>query len=132
MRGTQTEAWMRPDVRDLNDLRFFAAVVSSGGFSRAARELGLPKSRLSRRVAALESDLGVRLLERSTRRLNVTQVGEDVYEHALAALSEAGAIEEIAARMKSEPSGLVRVTCPIGVDRLIAAKLPELLLRYPQ
>ena len=119
-------------MRDLNDLSFFTAVVSHRGFSAAARALGLPKSRLSRRVAALETDLGVRLLERSTRRLNVTQVGEDIYEHARAALSEAGAIEEIAERMKGEPTGLVRVTCPIGVDRLIAAKLPELLLRYPQ
>jgi DNA-binding transcriptional LysR family regulator len=120
-------------MRDLNDLSFFTAVVSHRGFSAAARALGLPKSRISRRVAALEIDLGVRLLERSTRRLNVTHVGEeDIYEHARAALSEAGAIEEIAARMNSEPRGLVRATCPIGADRLIAAKLPDLLRRYPQ
>jgi DNA-binding transcriptional LysR family regulator len=118
-------------MRDLNDLSFFTAVVSHRGFSAAARALGLPKSRLSRRVAALEEDLGLRLLERSTRRLNITQVGEDIYEHAQAALSEAGAIEEIAARMKAEPRGLVRVACPIGVDRLIAARLPELLERHP-
>ncbi len=119
-------------MRDLNDLSFFTAVVSHHGFSAASRALGLPKSRLSRRVAALETDLGVRLLERSTRHMNVTQIGEDIYEHARAALSEAGAIEEIAARMKTEPRGLVRVTCPIGVDRLIAARLPELLQRYPE
>jgi DNA-binding transcriptional LysR family regulator len=118
-------------MRDLNDLSFFTAVVSHRGFSAAARALGLPKSRISRRVAALETDLGVRLLERSTRRLNVTHVGEDIYEHARAALSEAGAIEEIAARMNAEPRGLVRATCPIGVDRLIAARLPDLLRRYP-
>lgn len=117
---------------DLNDLGFFAAVVSHHGFSAAARALGLPKSRVSRRVAALESDLGVRLLERSTRRLNVTQVGQDVFEHARAAMSEAGAIEELAARTKSEPQGLVRVTCPVGVERIITTKLPELLSRYPQ
>ena len=119
-------------MRDLNDLSFFTAVVLHRGFSAAARALGLPKSRVSRRVAALETDLGVRLLERSTRRLNVTNVGEDIYEHARAALSEAGAIEEIAARMHAEPRGLVRATCPIGVDRLIAAKLPDLLRRHPQ
>jgi DNA-binding transcriptional LysR family regulator len=121
-----------PHVRDLNDLSYFTAVVSHRGFSAAARALGMPKSRVSRRVAALESDLGVRLLERSTRRLNITLVGEDIYTHARAALSEAGAIEEIAARMKAEPRGLVRATCPIGVDRLIAAQLPELLERHPQ
>lgn len=119
-------------MRDLNDLSFFTAVVSHHGFSAAARALGMPKSRISRRVAALESDLGVRLLERSTRRLNITHVGEDIYAHARVALSEAGAIEEIAARMKAEPRGLVRATCPIGVDRLIAARLPELLERHPQ
>ena len=119
-------------MRDLNDLSFFTAVVSHRGFSAAARALGLPKSRVSRRVAALETDLGVRLLERSTRRLNITHVGEDIYTHARAALTEAGAIEEIAARMKAEPRGLVRVTCPIGVDRLIAARLWELLERHPQ
>jgi DNA-binding transcriptional LysR family regulator len=119
-------------MHDLNDLNFFTAVVAHRGFSAAARALGLPKSRLSRRVAALETDLGVRLLERSTRRLNVTNIGEDIYAHARAALSEAGAIEEIAARMKAEPRGLVRATCPIGVDRMIAARLPQLLERYPQ
>ena len=69
-------------MQDLNDLRFFAAVVSSGGFSKAARELGLPKSRLSRRVAQLEAELGVRLLERSTRQLRVTEVGREVYAQA--------------------------------------------------
>jgi DNA-binding transcriptional LysR family regulator len=119
-------------VRDLNDLSFFTAVVAHRGFSAAARAIGLPKSRLSRRVSALEEDLGVRLLERSTRRLSVTEVGEDVYGHARAALSEADAIDEIAARMKAEPRGLVRMTCPIGVDRLIAARLPKLLERFPQ
>jgi DNA-binding transcriptional LysR family regulator len=121
-----------PRMHDLNDLNFFTAVVAHRGFSAAARALGLPKSRLSRRVAALETDLGVRLLERSTRRLSVTTIGEDIYEHARAALSEAGVIEEIAARMKSEPTGLVRITCPIGVDRLMAVGLPALLQRYPR
>src|SRR5271163_4921834 len=70
------------DVRDLNDLNFYAAVVANGGFSAAARALAVPKSRISRRVAALEAQLGVRLLERSTRRFNVTEVGQDVYRHA--------------------------------------------------
>ena len=107
-------------MRDLNDLSFFAAVVANGGFSAAARALGVPKSRLSRRVAALEAQLGVRLVERSTRRFKVTEVGQDVYRHARAALSEAEAIEDVAARLKVEPQGLVRVSCPQGVDRLLA------------
>jgi len=104
---------MRPDVRDLNDLRFFAAVVSSGGFSRAARELGLPKSRLSRRVAQLEADLGVRLLERSTRRLQVTEVGREVYAQAATMTLAAEAASEAALRVRAEPQGLVRLSCPL-------------------
>jgi DNA-binding transcriptional LysR family regulator len=119
-------------MRDLNDLSYFAAVVANGGFSAASRALAIPKSRLSRRVAALEEQLGVRLVERSTRRFSVTEVGQDVYRHARAALSEAEAIEEVASRLKAEPQGLVRVSCPQGADRILAAALPGLLTRYPR
>jgi DNA-binding transcriptional LysR family regulator len=119
-------------MRDLNDLNFFAAVVANGGFSAASRALALPKSRVSRRVAALEAHLGVRLIERSTRRFNVTEVGQDVYRHARAALAEAEAIEDVAARLKVEPQGLVRVSCPQGADRILAAQLPGFLQRHPR
>jgi DNA-binding transcriptional LysR family regulator len=119
-------------MRDLNDLSFFAAVVANEGFSAAARTLGVPKSRLSRRVAALETQLGVRLLERSTRKFRVTEVGQDIYRHARAALSEAEAIEAVAARLKSEPQGLVRISCPLGVERLLGAALPAFLARHPK
>ena len=93
-------------MQDLNDLQFFAAVVEHRSFSAAARQLGIPKSRVSRRVALLEERLGVRLLERSTRKLNVTEVGQKVYEHARAAIEEADAAEDVALRMRSEPRGL--------------------------
>ena len=119
-------------AHDLNDLTFFAAVVANGGFSAAGRALDLPKSRISRRVAALEQRLGVRLVERSTRRFNVTEVGQDVYRHARAALAEAEAIEEVASRLRAEPQGLVRVSCPQGADRLLAAELPRFLDRHPK
>jgi DNA-binding transcriptional LysR family regulator len=119
-------------MRDLNDLSFFASVVESGGFSAAARALNMPKSRLSRRVAALEQRLGVRLLERSTRRFKVTEVGQDVYRHARAALTEAEAIDEVVSRIRAEPQGLVRISCPIGIDRLLGAALPVFLERYPK
>lgn len=119
-------------TQDLNDLALYAAVVTHGGFSAAARALGAPKSRLSRRVAALEGRLGVRLLERSTRRFKVTEVGEDVYRHARAMLSEAEAVEEAAARLKAEPQGLVRISCPLGIDRLLADALPGFLARHPK
>jgi DNA-binding transcriptional LysR family regulator len=121
---------MRPDVRDLNDLRFFAAVVSSGGFSRAARDLGLPKSRLSRRVAQLEADLGVRLLERSTRRLQVTEVGREVYAQAATMTLAAEAASEAALRVRAEPQGLVRLSCPLNLHDQIARRLPAFLTNH--
>ncbi len=119
-------------MRDLNDLNFFVAVVANGGFSAAARALRIPKSRISRRVAALEEDLGVRLVERSTRRFKVTDVGMDVYGHARAAISETEAIGEAVARLRAEPQGLVRVSCPLDSERLLASALPALLERHPR
>src|SRR6202045_4152048 len=107
-------------IRDFNDLQFFAAVVVHRGFSAAARALGLPKSRVSRRVAVLEERLGVRLLDRTTRGVNLTEVGQQVFEHARAAVIEAEAAEEAALRMQSEPRGLVRMSCPLGLQGAIA------------
>lgn len=119
-------------MRDLNDLNFFAAVVSHGGFSAAARALNLPKSRISRRISVLENQLGVRLIERSTRRFSVTEVGRDIYRHARAAIDEANSIQEVAHRMKSEPQGLVRISVPQDLERTLAAGLPKLLGRFPR
>src|SRR5471032_1468081 len=119
-------------MHDFNDLNFFAAIVANVGFSAASRALGVPKSRISRRVAALEQQLGVRLVERSSRRFNVTEVGQSVYRHARAAIAEAEAIEDVASRLRAEPQGLVRVSCPQGADRLMAAELPKFLERHPR
>jgi len=118
-------------MRDLNDLYFFAEVVKHGSFSAAARALGVPKSRVSRRIAALEEQLGLRLLERSTRRLSVTEVGRDVYLHARAVVDEADSIDEVALHKKAQPQGLVRIGCPIGVQRGLIGSLPAFLKKYP-
>ena len=118
-------------MRDLNDLQFFVAVVTQRSFSAAARFLGVPKSRVSRRVALFEERLAVRLLERSTRRLSVTEIGQIVFEHARASLVEADAIEEKALLSRAEPRGLVKVSCPLGFTASIADLLPTLLLRNP-
>ncbi len=118
-------------MRDLNDLHFFVAVVKHESFSAAARALGVPKSRISRRIAVLEEQLGLRLLERSTRRLSVTEVGRDVYRHARAVVDEAETIDEVALRMKSQPQGLVRISCPTGVQSGLTGSLPGFLGRYP-
>lgn len=118
-------------MNDLNDLQFFAAVVGHRSFSGAGRVLGVPKSRVSRRVALLEERLGIRLLERSTRSLHVTEAGQQVYEHARAAIEEAGAVEEVALRIRSEPRGLVRLSCPHGMQEIVSRALPGFLLAHP-
>jgi DNA-binding transcriptional LysR family regulator len=119
-------------IRDFNDLQFFAAVVLHRGFSSAARALGIPKSRISRRIALLEERLGVRLLDRTTRGIGLTEVGQQVFEHARAAVIEAEAAEEAALRMQTEPRGLVRLSCPLGLQGAIAGPLPGFLAAHPR
>ena len=120
-------------MQDLNDLYYFAMVVDHGGFAAAERALGIPKSRLSRRISQLESDLGVRLLQRSTRRFAVTDVGTSVYRHAQTMLAEAQAAREVVDRLSAEPRGVVRVSVPVGfAQQLMPALLPEFLARHPE
>ena len=118
---------------DLNDLYYFAMVVDHGGFAAAERALGIPKSRLSRRISQLESDLGVRLLQRSTRRFAVTDVGNGVYRHAQTMLAEAQAAREVVDRLSAQPRGLVRVSVPVSLaQQEIPAMLPDFLALYPE
>ena len=120
-------------MQDLNDLSYFAMVVEHGGFAAAERALGIPKSRLSRRITQLEADLGVRLLQRSTRRFAVTDVGNSVYRHAQTMLAEAQAAREVVDRLSAEPRGVVRVSVPVGLaQQQMPLLLPEFLARYPQ
>ncbi|MGA9422967.1 MAG: LysR family transcriptional regulator [Rhodanobacteraceae bacterium] len=100
-------------MQDLNDLYFFAQVVEHRGFAPAGRALGVSKSKLSRRVALLEQRLGVRLIQRSTRRFSVTGIGQDYYAHCQAMLIEAQAAQETIDLTRSEPRGIVRVACPV-------------------
>ena len=96
-------------MQDLNDLMYFAKVVEHGGFSAAGQRLGIPKSRLSRRVAELEARLGVRLLQRTTRKLALTETGERYLRHCQAMLLEAEQAQEAVASLSSEPRGRVRI-----------------------
>lgn len=100
---------------DLNDFKLFVDVVEQKGFSAAARKLGMPRSRLSRRIAVLEDELGVRLIQRSTRQFAVTDTGREFYRHCVAMVVEAEAATEAVQRMRGEPHGLVRVSCPSSV-----------------
>jgi len=114
-------------MQDLNDLRFFAEVVEQNGFAAAARKLGMPRSRLSRRIGVLEQRLGVRLIHRSTRRFTVTEIGKEYYRHCAAMLVEAGAAQEAIDRMRSEPQGVVRVSCPSSV---IYFQIGDMIARF--
>ena len=120
-------------MQDLNDMLFFAEVVERGGFAAAGRALGVPKSRLSRRVSELESQLGVRLLQRTTRRLSLTGVGEAYLRHCQAVRESAQAALDAVAQVQTEPRGSLRVTCPVTLAQTVLAELmPAFLQRYPQ
>ncbi|MCA0393107.1 MAG: LysR family transcriptional regulator [Proteobacteria bacterium] len=120
-------------MQDLNDLYYFAMVVDHGGFAAAERALGIPKSRLSRRISQLENDLGVRLLQRSTRRFAVTDVGQSVHRHAQSMLAEATAAREVVDRLSAEPRGVVKVSVPVSLAQQLMPKLlPDFLARNPQ
>ena len=116
-------------MEDLNDLVLFASVVTHGSFSGAARALGIPKSRVSRRVADLEARLGVRLLQRSTRAVHVTDVGSAFYAHCESMTQAARAAFEVAEHAGEKPSGRLRVSCPVGVAHVFIAPVLSKFLR---
>ena len=119
-------------MQDLNDMLYFAEVVDRGGFAAAGRALGVPKSKLSRRVAELEARLGVRLLQRTTRKLSLTEAGERYHRHCVAMREEAEAAEEAVALVNSEPRGTIRVTCPVTLAQFtIAPVVPAFLAAHP-
>src|SRR3984893_2864554 len=119
-------------MQPLDDFYYFAKVIEHGGYAKAARAVGIAKSRLSRHVTALETQLGVRLVNRSTRRFVVTEVGQEVYRHATAMLAEADAALEAVEFARAEPRGTLRVSCPVGLAQSpLAAILPDFLAKYP-
>ncbi|MCZ4089605.1 LysR family transcriptional regulator [Sinorhizobium psoraleae] len=118
-------------MQDLNDIALFAAVVRNNGFSAAARDLNMPKSKLSKHVARLEGQLGVRLLERSTRKLRMTEIGRVFYEHCQGLLNGVAAAEAEIAAVRAEPTGIVRLGCPLGFTPMLADILPAFHRRYP-
>jgi DNA-binding transcriptional LysR family regulator len=120
-------------MQDLNDLYYFAKVVEAGGFAAAGRLLGIPKSRLSRRIAELETRLNASLLQRTTRKLALTAIGERYLQHCQAMLMEADMADEAVASLSAEPRGRLRVSCPVGlVHWNLSGMLNEFLARHPQ
>jgi DNA-binding transcriptional LysR family regulator len=114
-------------MHDLNAMYLFAKVVEYGGYSAAARALGVQTSRLSRQVSELEKALGVRLLNRTTRRMSVTDVGQTFYLHCAALVAEAEAATETIDRTRSVPQGLVRISCPVP---LLETDVAVIIARY--
>lgn len=123
---------VHPTDFDLNDLGVFGAVASRRSFAAAAEALRIPKATVSRKVKALEERLGLRLLERTTRRVSVTEVGAALLEHWVRIEAEAAEARAVVESHGAGPRGTLRVTAPYTVGReILAPVLPDFLARYP-
>jgi len=120
-------------VLDLNDFFYFVQVVDRGGFTAAGRTLRIPKSTLSHRIQQLETNLGVRLLNRTSRRFAMTDAGEEFYRHAMAMLREAELAETATRHRLSEPTGTVRCTAAVATMQFAMRDIvADFLVRYPK
>lgn len=118
---------------DLNDVLAFTRVADSGSFTAAAVRLGWPKSSVSHRVARLERTLGARLLERSTRRIRLTEVGARYHEHARRVLAELDQASATVARFRAEPQGWLRISASVVLGQaLLPRLLAEFTARHPR
>ncbi|MDJ0841026.1 MAG: LysR family transcriptional regulator [Acidobacteriota bacterium] len=118
--------------QDLNDVLYFIKVVEEGGFSAAARSLNTPKSSVSRRISRLEERLGIRLLQRTTRRLSLTDAGTMMFERGSRILAELSETEDAVMHMQSEPRGLIRMTLPADMGPQIAPLAAEFLEQFSE
>lgn len=117
---------------NLNDLHYFVSAVTHGGFAAASRQLGIPKSTLSKRVAELEQALGAQLIYRSSRSFALTDVGHAFHRHAHAALIEAEAAQDVVLQRFAEPRGTVRMTASVPTaQHYLAPALPAFALAHP-
>lgn len=115
-----------------NDLMLFARVIDEGSFSRAAERAGLPKSTVSRRIRVLESQLGERLLQRTTRKLTITDFGQSVLEHARQVMTEVEAAAALAQQRQVKPSGRLRVSMPADfANRVLGEMLADFAAEHP-
>ncbi len=118
---------------DLNDFFYFVHIVDRGGFTAAGRTLRIPKSTLSHRIQQLETKLGVRLLNRTSRRFAMTDAGEEFYRHAVVMLREAELAETAMRHRLSEPTGVVRCTAAVATMQFAMRDIvADFLVRYPK
>lgn len=118
---------------DLNELYFYAQIVEHQGIGAASRALGIPKSKLSRHLSALEERLGIRLINRSTRQFSVSELGQEYYQHCLVMLEGAQAAQSIIDNSQSSPRGMVRIACPTALlNFLVAGMIARYMRRFPE
>src|SRR5262250_1017276 len=116
---------------DLNEIAVFTRVVRAGSFTAAAKELGMPKSTVSRKVSELEERLNARLLQRTTRKLSLTDVGRTYYDYSARIVSEIEDAERAVGSLQDTLRGLLRVTAGINAAYL-GPIVSEFLVRYPE
>lgn len=121
-------------MQNLNDYYHFVQVVKYQGFTKASESLGITKSKLSRRITDLEERLGVRLIQRNTRKFTVTEMGQKFYEYCLKILEDVNAAENfIQSALSDEPSGLIKLSCPIAlVEMPVGDMIANFMQQYPQ
>lgn len=116
-----------------NDLYIFSTLVDMGGFTAVANALNIPKSRISRRISALETELDARLIQRTTRTINLTEAGHALYQHCKAMIASAHAGEDAVRNKQSAPAGLVRISVPIAVGHFVVSRIiPQFLEEFPK
>ncbi|AWF81569.1 LysR family transcriptional regulator [Microbulbifer sp. A4B17] len=120
-------------METISAIPIFVTVAETGGFSPAAKLLGISKSAVSKRVTQLELQLGVKLLHRTTRKLSLTEVGEHFYEHARISYKAARDAQDAVMQLQGEPRGRLRINAPMSFGRLhLAPLIPVFLKRYPE
>ncbi len=116
---------------DLDEISVFVHVVRDGSFTAAAKALDMPKSTVSRKISELEARVGARLLQRTTRSVSLTDIGQRYYEHAARVLAELEEAEQLVGRMQATPKGLLRITTPTTFS-VLGPLLAEYLRLYPE
>src|SRR5215831_9644886 len=117
---------------DLNDIVVFTKVVETRSFTGAAEQLGLPKSTVSRKLAQLEERLGVRLVQRTTRKLALTDIGEAYYQRCARIVADVAAAEQLVTDMQATPRGRLRVTSTVEFSmHYLGPIIAEFLAEYP-
>ncbi len=118
---------------DLNDLRYYAAIVDAGSLSAAGRQLGVTKSLLSQHLNRLEQTLGVCLIQRTTRRMQVTPLGREFHEHCRTVLEEVARARALIEEARDAPRGRLKILCPVlFAQRVLMPLVPSFLSEYPE